>query len=50
MKLLFLKTNSQPNGFCWGHQCSWTLTPAKGLNKTLFFKDKLKFMYLIFFS
>ena len=26
--LIFLKPHSHRNGFYWGHQCSWTLTPA----------------------
>ena len=26
--VLFLKPQSHPSGFHWGHQCSWTLTPA----------------------
>ena len=25
------KPHSHPNGFNWGHQCSWTLTPAKNM-------------------
>ena len=24
-------TTYHPNGFCWGHQCSWTLTPANSM-------------------
>ena len=24
----FIKPHSHPNGFYWGHQCTWTLTPA----------------------
>ena len=24
----FSKPHSHPDWFCWGHQCSWTLTPA----------------------
>ena len=27
----FLKQLSHPNGFCSGHQCSWTLTPANSM-------------------
>ena len=25
------RSNSHPNGFYWGHKCSWTLTPAKSM-------------------
>ena len=27
----FKKPNSHPNGFHWGHQCSWALTPANSM-------------------
>ena len=27
----FIKSNSHHDGFYWGHQCSWTLTPANNM-------------------
>ena len=26
---------SHPNGFYWGHQCSWTLTPANSMQVSI---------------
>ena len=31
----FLKPRSHPNGFYWGHQRSWTLTPSNSLQNKL---------------
>jgi len=31
----FLKPHSHPNGFYWGHQCSWTLTPDNSMQVSI---------------
>ena len=36
----FLKlNNSQPNSFYWGHQYSWTLTPANSMQVSIMQSD-----------
>ena len=37
--VVFFKPHSHPNGFYWGHQCSWTLTPANSLQVTIMQSD-----------
>ena len=32
---IFLKPHSHPSGFYWGHQCSWTLTPANSMQVSI---------------
>ena len=34
--LIFLNTHSHPNGFYWGHQCSWTLSQPTAWRCLLF--------------
>ena len=31
----YLKPHSHPNGFYWGHQCSWTLAPANSMQVSI---------------
>ena len=33
--VFFIKPHSNPNGFYWGHQCSWTLTPANSMQVSI---------------
>ena len=35
----FIKPHSHPNGFYWGHQCSWTLTLAKSMKVSIMQSD-----------
>ena len=39
-------STAHPNGFYWGHQCSWTLTPA---NNTQYFYIILLFILTLFY-
>ena len=34
-KLFYIKPHYHPNGFYWGHQCSWTLTPANSMQVSI---------------
>ena len=38
--LFYIKPHSHPNGFYWGHQCSWTLTPANSMQVSIMQFDK----------
>ena len=31
----FFKPHYHPYGFYWGHQCSWTLTPANSMQVSI---------------
>ena len=33
-RTMFLNPTPTPNGFYWGHQCSWTLAPANSRSPT----------------
>ena len=33
--IFFIKPHSHPNGFYWGQQCSWTLTPANSMQVSI---------------
>ena len=33
------KRNYRPNGFYWGHQCSWTFTPANSMQAFIMQSD-----------
>ena len=39
LKRINIKPHSQPNGFYWGHQCSWTLTPASSMQVSIMQSD-----------
>ena len=33
--IFYIKHHSHPNGFYWGHQCSWTLAPANSMQVSI---------------
>ena len=46
MSSFFIKPQSQLNGFNWGHQCSWTLTPANSMQVSNMQSDDCSHMFV----